>query len=1152
MTAGLVALSGGAVTALSPTASADTAPPDAATPPTVAADALPTVQVDGVVWTQAVVGNTVYAGGKFTTARPAGSAAGTNTVTRNNLLAYDIRTGDLITSFAPNLNGQVLAIAPSPDGSRIYVAGEFTLANGVNRYRIAAYSTSTGALVTTWAPALDFRARALVVTSSAVYVGGAFSTANNVARTRLAAFNPTNGALLSWAPTADAQVMAMTLTPDGSRIVVGGQFAKLNGTDAYGMGALDVTTGALKPWAANAVLRNGGANAAINSLETDGTAVYGSGYVFGPGGNIEGGFSLDPADGSVNWIADCHGDHYSGAPIGGVYYTVGHAHYCGNVPNGFPQTDPWTFHRALAFTTQATGTLAHNSVGSYADFGGRPSPTLLDWYPDFTPGTATGQDQAAWSIAGTKDYVIVGGEFPKVNGAAQQGLVRFALRPTAPNKVGPALKGSAFVPDVATPAGGTVRISWPANWDQDNEALTYSLVRDGSTIWTTSARSTFYQRSRLGYTDTGLTPGTTYRYRIQATDPLGNTATGDYVSVTATSGAALSPYASAVLGTGAAPYWRLDDAAGTTVADAAGALPGTSGSGVGHGAGAIAGDTDTAATFDGTVNGRIASSGTAVAGPNVFSVEAWFRTTTTTGGKIMGFGNAASGSSSSYDRHVYMDNAGRLRFGVYTKAVHVVGNGTAYNDGAWHHVVGTLGPQGLAFYVDGALAGSDPATTSAQGYNGYWRVGGDTLGTSWPGTPTSSNFAGSIDEVAVYSTALTAAQVQDHYVRGTKPAAANQPPAASFTASASGLVASFDASASADPDGSVASYAWDFGDGASGSGVKPSHTYAAAGSYPVVLTVTDDKGATATATKTVAVAAANKPPTASFTVSSSELAASFDASASSDADGTVASYAWAFGDGATGSGRTASHAYAAAGTYTVTLTVTDDAGATATATRSVTVAATTVLASDAFGRTVSGGLGSADTGGAWSVTGGASNFSVGGGVGKVALTAAGAGPTAFLGSVSSSSATTAASFSLDKLANGGGAYVSLVGRRVSATADYRVKVVVGSTGAVTASLVAISGSTQTTLQSATVSGVTYAAGDVLRVKIQVTGTSPTTIAAKVWKGGPAEPSSWLLSRTDSTSGLQTAGSVGIAPYLSGSATNAPVTVSVDDLATTAG
>ena len=74
---------------------------------TVSSDSLPTVQVDGVVWSQASVGDTVYAGGSFASARPAGAAAGTQEVARTNLLAYNVKTGALITSFAPNLNGQV-------------------------------------------------------------------------------------------------------------------------------------------------------------------------------------------------------------------------------------------------------------------------------------------------------------------------------------------------------------------------------------------------------------------------------------------------------------------------------------------------------------------------------------------------------------------------------------------------------------------------------------------------------------------------------------------------------------------------------------------------------------------------------------------------------------------------------------------------------------------------------------------------------------------------------------------------------------------------------------------------------------------------------------------------------------------------------------
>ena len=113
--------------------SADTSPADPTdprTPATVALDALPTVQVDGVVWAQAVIGNTVYAVGSFTTARPAGAAAGVNTVARSNALAYNLTTGVLNTTWAPSLNGQGMAVAASPDGSRIYIGGDFTEVNG--------------------------------------------------------------------------------------------------------------------------------------------------------------------------------------------------------------------------------------------------------------------------------------------------------------------------------------------------------------------------------------------------------------------------------------------------------------------------------------------------------------------------------------------------------------------------------------------------------------------------------------------------------------------------------------------------------------------------------------------------------------------------------------------------------------------------------------------------------------------------------------------------------------------------------------------------------------------------------------------------------------------------------------------------------------
>ena len=61
-------------------------------------------------------------------------------------------------------------------------------------------------------------------------------------------------------------------------------------------------------------------------------------------------------------------------------------------------------------------------------------------------------------------------------------------------------------------------------------------------------------------------------------------------------------------------------------------------------------------------------------------------------------------------------------------------------------MVGTLGPDGMTLYVDGVKVATDPTTTSAQSYSGYWRIGGDNLD-GWTNQPTSRNFNGTIDEV---------------------------------------------------------------------------------------------------------------------------------------------------------------------------------------------------------------------------------------------------------------------------------------------------------------------------------------------------------------------------------------------------------------------
>jgi PKD repeat protein len=373
----------------------------------------------------------------------------------------------------------------------------------------------------------------------------------------------------------------------------------------------------------------------------------------------------------------------------------------------------------------------------------------------------------------------------------------------------------------------------------------------------------------------------------------------------------------------------------------------------------------------------------------------------------------------------------------------------------------------------------------------------------------------------------------------------NQPPVAAFTPTVTNLSASFDGTASSDSDGTIASYAWDFGDGATGTGATATHTYAAAGTFTVTLTVTDDKGATNSVSHQVTTTVPpNQLPTASFTASVSNLQVSVDGSASSDPDGTIASYAWDFGDGSTGTGATATHTYAAAGSYTITLTVTDNRGGTGTATKAVTATApaANAIAQDAFERTTANGWGTADIGGAWTLSGGATSFSTANGVGQQ-VAAAGATKTATLPSVTSTRSDATVTISADKAATGGGIYYSAIGRMIG-SADYEARVWVKAGGAVQLQL--LQGST--TLQAANITGLTALAGDKLKVRVQVFGTSPTTVRAKVWAAAGTEPANWMLTATDSTAALQAAGTVGLRTYISGTATDIPVTTRWDDFA----
>jgi hypothetical protein len=217
-------------------------------------------------------------------------------------------------------------------------------------------------------------------------------------------------------------------------------------------------------------------------------------------------------------------------------------------------------------------------------------------------------------------------------------------------------------------------------------------------------------------------------------------------------------YAAAVRAAAPAITWRLDDT-GAAAADASGHRRVGTMLGVTRGvAGAVRGNSGVQ-TSGRSSSGIYQSAKSTPA--KAFSVQVWFRSTTRTGGKILGFESARTGKGSRADRSLYLSSKGTVVFGTYSGSRRTVASSRAYNDGVWHQATATQGNGGTRLYVDGTLVAGN-AITKAQKGSGYWRLGGGNLD-RWPLKPSSAWFAGALDEFAYYGTALSSATIAAQY-----------------------------------------------------------------------------------------------------------------------------------------------------------------------------------------------------------------------------------------------------------------------------------------------------------------------------------------------------------------------------------------------------
>lgn len=185
------------------------------------------------------------------------------------------------------------------------------------------------------------------------------------------------------------------------------------------------------------------------------------------------------------------------------------------------------------------------------------------------------------------------------------------------------------------------------------------------------------------------------------------------------------------------------------------------------------------------------STATSDSNPQDFTLEAWFHTSSTTGGALISFGNTASGTPTSFDRALYIGTDGLLYWAVSNgSTITDLVSSQAVDDDTWHMAVATISGAGMTLYLDGALVASTELAPDDD-YAGYWRLGAmATTGFNNAGT---GYFAGTLGEVDVIGGALSEATVAQQWAASSSCELALAGPAAiSWSTSLTGVNQSLD------------------------------------------------------------------------------------------------------------------------------------------------------------------------------------------------------------------------------------------------------------------------------------------------------------------------------------------------------------------------
>ena len=366
-----------------------------------------TWRTNGRVYALARVGNTLFAGGKFTRVI---SPDGSQKVKVYNLAAFDMTTGEWIASFAPTVENtlttakpQVRALDVSTDGSTLYVGGRFDTVNGVGVSNFAAVDATLGASASGFTPpVVNKPVNAILASPSLVYIGGVLTKVNDIKRLRLAAIAPDGSLDPDWVPSANNFVRSLTFAADGGSIFVGGKYTTMNGQPRASVSQVSLDTGAVTDWAVPAGVIDAG-NPAWDMIATP-DRLYGG---FGNGPNYLAAFRLDNGNtGNQVWR----------------FSTVGNVNSLAMSPDGSKLFFGGHFGTARLQQAVCGGTKYLRGLASV-----NPANGQLDcsWIPQIVPygSNYTG----GWAMLQAGSQLWVGGFFTSISDVKQSGIARFTL-----------------------------------------------------------------------------------------------------------------------------------------------------------------------------------------------------------------------------------------------------------------------------------------------------------------------------------------------------------------------------------------------------------------------------------------------------------------------------------------------------------------------------------------------------------------------------------------------------------------------------------------------------------------------------------------------------------------------------------------------------